>query len=39
MVAYSNGMAYRHARAAFSLPGVDGQTYSLASFATPSCWW
>jgi peroxiredoxin len=33
MVAYSKGMAVGTAAPAFELPGVDGETYSLASFA------
>jgi peroxiredoxin len=33
MVAYSNGMALGTAAPAFDLPGVDGKSYSLASFA------
>jgi peroxiredoxin len=33
MVAYSKGMPIGTKAPAFSLPGVDGQTYSLASFA------
>jgi peroxiredoxin len=33
MVAYSNGMAVGTAAPAFDLPGVDGRSYSLASFA------
>lgn len=32
-LAYSNGMAPGTAAPAFSLPGTDGNTYSLASFA------
>jgi peroxiredoxin len=33
MVAYSNGMQPGTAAPEFALPGVDGKTYSLASFA------
>jgi peroxiredoxin len=33
VVAYSNGMAVGTPAPPFSLPGIDGKTYSLASFA------